>query len=432
MAKLIVGQNDLQTTHPEIATQAHGWDPTTVTFGVNKRVEWICDNGHKAFTWTATPNDRTRGKGCPACAGKQIIIGFNDLKATHPEIAAQAHGWDPTTVTAGSNKKMEWKCGSGHPDFTWKATPNDRSRGRGCPVCAGKSILIGFNDLKSTHPDIAAQAHGWDPTTVTSGSDKKLSWICELNHPTFVWQSKVNNRANGKGCPLCAGQAVLKGFNDLATTHPNIADQAHGWDPTSVSAGSTRKKFKWLCKSGHPPYVWETSVAKRTTSINEGCPVCNEKRLLVGYNDLATKCPDIASDAYDWDPKTVTAATTTIKEWTCEKGHTWKASVANRTRLGSGCPECAEHGYKKSLNGYLYLMRRYGEQQIGITNVPKRRLETHGTQGWQLIELSGPFSGEPRLESRAGTQAVAEGLHRHRRGNHRELEDIGSSSQQLG
>ena len=31
------------------------------------------------------------------------------IAETHPELAAQADGWDPTTLTAGSNKKRTWK-----------------------------------------------------------------------------------------------------------------------------------------------------------------------------------------------------------------------------------------------------------------------------------------------------------------------------------
>ncbi len=32
--------------------------------------------------------------------------GVNDLATLHPEIAAEADGWDPKTITPGSNKKM--------------------------------------------------------------------------------------------------------------------------------------------------------------------------------------------------------------------------------------------------------------------------------------------------------------------------------------
>jgi hypothetical protein len=34
----------------------------------------------------------------------------------------------------------------------------------------------------------------------------------------------------------------LQGFNDLATTHPELAKEAFGWDPTKVSRGSAKKQ----------------------------------------------------------------------------------------------------------------------------------------------------------------------------------------------
>ena len=39
----------------------------------------------------------------------RIIKGVNDLATTHPEIAKEAYGWDPRTVSAGSHKKLEWE-----------------------------------------------------------------------------------------------------------------------------------------------------------------------------------------------------------------------------------------------------------------------------------------------------------------------------------
>ena len=38
------------------------------------------------------------------------IPGMNSLAITNPELAKQAHGWDPTTVAAMSNKKRERIC----------------------------------------------------------------------------------------------------------------------------------------------------------------------------------------------------------------------------------------------------------------------------------------------------------------------------------
>jgi hypothetical protein len=258
---VLIGFNDLATTHPEIAAQAHGWDPTTVTAGSEKKLEWRCNLGH---IWPATVKHRTNGRNCRYCSGNAVLIGFNDLATTHPEIAAQAHGWDPTTVSAGSNKKLEWRCNLGH---IWPASVNDRTSGSGCRYCSGNAVLIGFNDLATTHPEIGAQAHGWDPTTVTAGSNKKLEWRCNLGH---IWPATVASRMRGQGCRYCSGYAVLIGFNDLATTHPEIAAQAHGWDPTTVTAGNGKKR-EWRCDLGH---IWPATANTRTSS--HGCPSCSK------------------------------------------------------------------------------------------------------------------------------------------------------------
>lgn len=154
-----------------------------------------------------------------------------DLATTNPELAKQAHDWDPTTATAVSHKKREWICESGH---VWIATVVSRSQGSGCPYDAGKQALAGYNDLATTHPELAKQAHGRDLTTVMAKSmaGKKREWICKLGH---VWSATVKDRLRGDGCPIHAGKQVLEGYSDLATTHPEIAAQAHGWDPTVVT-----------------------------------------------------------------------------------------------------------------------------------------------------------------------------------------------------
>ena len=65
------------------------------------------------------------------------------LAETHPELAAQAEGWDPTTLARGSDKKVGWKCLRGH---VWQATVGSRSSGTGCPYCSNKKVLAGYND----------------------------------------------------------------------------------------------------------------------------------------------------------------------------------------------------------------------------------------------------------------------------------------------
>ena len=199
---------------------------------------------------------------------RKLIPGLNDLATLHPKVAAEADGWDPKTVTSGSNKKMTWKCKKGH---SWKVKINDRiSYNTWCPYCANRKIWTGFNDLETLFPNIAAEADGWDPKKIGAGSHTKMPWKCNKGH---TWQTMIKHRTESKSnCPFCSNQKVSLGFNDLETLFPNIAAEADGWDPKTVTSGSNKVK-KWKCNKGH---TWQTTPYERTGRDKTGCPVCAE------------------------------------------------------------------------------------------------------------------------------------------------------------
>jgi len=315
----------LAQTHPELAKEAYRWDPTTVTAGSNKKLFWICKLNH---VWDAPPHKRVKGSGCPICSGNKVLAGFNDLATTHPDIAAQADDWDPRTISKGSNQKLRWKCGSNHK---WTATSNSRTSGLGCPICSNQQVLAGYNDLATTHPEVAAQADGWDPTTVTHGHKSKRPWRCERGHK---WESAVSGRTSqGRGCPICSNQQIIPGYNDLNTINPALASQADGWDPRTVSPNA-RAMHKWKCELGHK---WKSAVYSRASGI--GCPYCSNKKVLAGYNDLATTHPELAAEAVGWDPTKISFGIGKKLKWICKFNHSWEASPNSRTK--SGCPVCA-------------------------------------------------------------------------------------------
>ena len=312
--------------------------------------------------------------------------GTSSLATTHPDIAREAN-FDPTTVIAGSNKKMPWKCTAhGHE---WEVSPNDRTGGRktGCPFCSNHRVLVGFNDLQTKYPDIAREAL-FDVTTVTASSHKKLLWRCDRNHE---WQAVVSSRTGGSGCPVCSNRNVLVGFNDLQTTHPDIACEAT-FDPTSVVAGSS-KKMPWKCTAhGHE---WNATVNDRTGGNKPGCPVCSNQRVVAGFNDLQTTHPELAKEA-QFDPTTLTAGSGRKLPWKCAAyGHRWESTVVNRTNVGSGCPVCAVTGFNPGGPAWLYLMGHpeWLLQQIGITNHIEDRLKKHASNGWEVLDVRGPMDG---------------------------------------
>lgn len=370
----------LADTHPEIAAQADGWDPTAVTHGSNMKKLWKCDIGHN---WDAPVNNRVKGNGCPICSNQQILTGYNDLATTHPEIAAQADGWDPTVVTYGHKSKKSWMCERGH---TWESTVSGRTgKGRGCPICSNQQVLAGYNDLATVNPNLASQADGWDPKTVSPNARATLAWKCESGHE---WKSPVYSRASGIGCPYCSNKKVLAGYNDLATTHPELAAEADGWDPTKLSIG-VGKKVKWVCKFNHS---WEASPNTRSKS---GCPACAGRIVVPGFNDLQSVRPSLASEADGWDPKSYSSSSRKTVGWVCEEGHKWKAAIYSRT-AGNDCPSCAKFGFKPKEDAWLYLLESEELEllQLGITNNPEERLAKHKRSGFEIVrDLRGPIDG---------------------------------------
>jgi hypothetical protein len=167
--------------------------------------------------------------------------------------------------------------------------------------------------------------------------------------------------------------------------------EADGWDPTKIHAG-TNLKLKWICDKGHR---WAASGTSRSAN-NTGCPVCSNRQILVGFNDLKTTHPHLALEAFGWDPEKVVAGNNNKFKWKCASGHVWNASIIQRSQgKETGCPTCASHGYDPNLDSWLYFLNHPEWQllQIGITNHPKQRLEKHQRIGWEVIEIRGPMDG---------------------------------------
>ena len=374
-------KGSLSERHPLIAREANGWDPKEIGAGTNIKKPWKCLKGH---TWIAAINSRTQGRGCPYCSNNKVWPGFNDIATTHPIIAKTIYGSDPREIIAGSEKKVNWICNLGH---IYSLEPKKRiGRNYGCPFCSNSKLLIGFNDFKTRHPEMALEADGWDPSLIIGGSAVIRSWLCPRGHK---YKSKVSSRDhNSSGCPYCSNQKVLTGFNDLATTNPKLAEQAYGWNPSLVISSKAAKK--WKCKYGH---ITSAKISNRKSGSQ--CRICVNQEVLQGFNDLASKFPEIASEASGWNPNLVLPGSPKIKLWVCSHNHKWKASINSRTNMKSGCPTCHTGGFDPNQKAFMYFLTHHQWKmfQIGITNVPDDRLRDHKKLGWELLEIRGPMDG---------------------------------------
>jgi hypothetical protein len=80
----------------------------------------------------------------------------------------------------------------------------------------------------------------------------------------------------------------------------------------------------------------------------------------------------------------------------CENKHKWNAQISSRSKSdGSNCPTCAETGFNPGEDGYIYFLSHpnWHMHQIGITNIPEKRLAKHKNKGWEVSEIRGPIDG---------------------------------------
>lgn len=348
--------------------------PENITYGSKRRVWWKCDRGHE---WQAMVYTRTGAEsGCPYCAGKKAYPGGNDLASQRPDLAKQWHptknrGRTPADVTVGSHYKAWWLCEKGHE---WRAIVKSRAiGGTNCPICANRQLVPGENDLSVTHPDLARQWHPMKngtltPRDVLAGTRRKVWWRCEKGHE---WQAAIYARASsGAGCPVCAGKLVIPGENDLASRFPELARQWHptrngNLTPDSVTPYS-KKKVWWRCPLGHD---YQASVGARTVN-GSACPYCANRKVLPGFNDLATLEPKTAAQWHPTlngglTPSMVTAGSHRKVWWMCPSGHVWKAMIYARAGpQKSGCPVCAGKARPERMERYRLALADGAQREL--------------------------------------------------------------------
>ena len=206
----------LEMINPKLASEWHPTKngrltPAMFSIGSSQKVWWQCKNGHE---WQQSIAVRNKGIGCSKCSGKRAIKGENDLATLKPELVRE---WNykkngnlkPEDFKCGSSKKIWWigKCG-----HEYKQIISSRCNGARCPICINKKILIGYNDLNTTRPDLAKEWHptkngSLKPTDVTAGSQKQIWWQCSKGHE---WKSSVGIRNKGYGCNVCANDRKSK------------------------------------------------------------------------------------------------------------------------------------------------------------------------------------------------------------------------------
>jgi hypothetical protein len=350
---------------PELIAQ---WDtnsnaplkPEDLPLKSAKRVWWKCSiaDDHR---WEANVGSRVSGRGCPFCAGKRAS-STNNLRDHGPRDAVSL--WDdeenapltPDQVTVGSNHRVWWRCKVAE-DHRWRGTVHDRSSGYGCPFCAG-TRASSTNNLRDHGSREVVDSwdgeanKGLDPSQITISSKKKVWWKCEAAQD-HRWRVGVGSRSK-HGCPFCApaGTQASSTNNFLDHGPPWLVEQwdserNDGLDPSQLTVRSNTTAH-WVCEMA-PDHRWQARIIDRTKPRQEhrGCAFCSGL-LPSSTNNLLDHGPEAILAEWDQEsngdltPDAVTLGSGTKVAWRCSivDEHTWHASVASRTRGGTGCPDC--------------------------------------------------------------------------------------------
>ena len=389
-----------------------GLKPSDVLPNSNKRVWWRCNKGHE---WQATIYNRHVGKGCPICSSEQntsfpeyaivyylkkygldVLHSYKkqgyelDIYIPSKKIAIEYDGyyWHKNKTKSDLEKNQKCKndgiklfrireelppLNDSSIDYIVQKNQKDLSK----TLKELLSILIGTSadinikrdaidienlrehteketSLLYSNPELAKE---WNyekngilkPENFTPNSAKKFWWKCSEGHE---WQTSIDNRSNGRGCPYCSGKKILKGFNDLQTVNPTLAREWNFEKNTQLSPvevmPNSHNKVWWKCSEGHE---WQARISNRNRGV--GCPYCSGKKVLKGYNDLQTVNPILAKEWNyekngDFKPENFTANSGHKAWWKCSKGHEWQATIDSRNGR-NGCPYCSN---QKVLKGY--------------------------------------------------------------------------------
>ena len=406
--------------------------PDKLTCGSNKSAWWKCNKC--GFEWKTRISHRNKGTGCKKCLHEKLSTPTNEksLMNLYPSLCAE---WNynknlmlPSSIYPNSNKNYWWICPKGHE---WKDSPSHRVlRNSGCPYCSGRRVLLGFNDLQTTHPNLMKE---WDweennennisPDTLSQGSHKQANWICSRGHK---WQAAIYSRTTtNRNCPYCNKELrssypekiiafyISQIFSDATENYKNnfLKNREIDIYIPSIKLGIEYDGTKWHQNTKNDlvkDKICEEAGINLIRIREIGCPQydSNSEKFYIKNKDfnelekaihyiiniiellihrpiqinidikrdsttilekfLSKEKPNSIADSEiirEWNyvknqninPKYISIFSNRKVWWICENGHEWLASVSHRSN-GRNCPYCAG---QKILSGFNDLQSQF-------------------------------------------------------------------------
>ena len=235
---------------------------------------------------------------CAACASVPTLgiempynIKENCLAVACPKVAAMLSEKDKHLafdVTTGSGRKLTFVCPDCKQKFEAAICNVVRSVGNGttgCPVCAGRKVVPGINDLASQYPEVAtmwSSKNKLPASEVATQSGKKAFFKCHNCGQEFKTKiaDVVNSVKKGRtGCPICAGLKVVSSINDLASQCPEAAAMWSSKNKLSASEVAVKSSKKAFFKCRDCGQEFEAAIQNVVRSVGNGFTGCYDCKM---------------------------------------------------------------------------------------------------------------------------------------------------------
>ena len=341
----------LLSVNPELAKEWHPTKngeltPEAITAGSGKKVWWLCERGHE---WEAAVGSRTaQGTGCSICNienrssfPEQAVCYY--LRKVFANVVS-SYRIDSSTTTEIDIYIEEINLGIEYDGEAWhKKTERDLRKNLLCKRKGIHLIRIREEKCPSLNDGTFYITVKSNSTTSLENAIKEVFEYINKLRPTKTIDVDIHRDTSDINNLLI--HRIKE--NSLLITSPELSKEFHpiknGRLTAEMVTANSGRRVWWLGKCGHE---WQVSVDSRVHH-QSGCPICENRQVLSGFNDLATLYPEIAKEWHptkngDLKPTDVGAKISKNIWWICSKGHEYKASLNNRCKpKGTNCPYCA-------------------------------------------------------------------------------------------
>lgn len=358
-SKTLEGYNDFKTwcISNGCDNLLNEWDyakneisPSQISPHNNKKVWWKCALGHE---WACAIGSRTsnRSSGCPFCSTppKRILAGFNDFESwcinngkdyLLKEWNKERNVFLPKEISFGSGKRVWWKCDKGHE---WRVSLGNRIQGTGCPICSRTQTsfpeqAIAYYLSKTFKALQRYKVNGFEIDIYLEDYGIGI----EYDGMFFHTENKLKREKD---------KTVF--FQERGIRLIRVKENREKSCFENDTVFFVPKKTNYLDDSFNEALISLISVLQEITGvqIDKNIDIIRDELSIreryaseIKRNSFAVVFPELVSE---WDveknegmlPDVFSAYAHTKVWWRCNKGHSWKAPISSRFRLG--CPYCA-------------------------------------------------------------------------------------------